>query len=91
MVNVLVNSKKKVLVTANTLTAADVAITLKNTIGYGAAAGRLDQLRDVHEPANPANGDTLVYHSANDTYVVQKLDIGDVAGVDVLNIDGGSF
>ena len=79
------------MVTANTLTGADMAITLRNTTQFTPADLRLDKLKDVYEPLNPVDGDTLVYYSANDTYVVQKLSIENVANVDVLAIDGGTF
>ena len=91
MVNVVINRRKKVLVTANTLTGADMAVTLRNTTAFTAADIRLDRLKDVYESVSVATGDTLVYNSANDTYVVQKLSIEQVANVDVLAIDGGSF
>ena len=91
MVNVVINRRKKVMVTANTLTGADMAITLRNTTQFTPADLRLDRLKDVYEPLNPVDGDTLVYYSANDTYVVQKLSIENVANVDVLAIDGGTF
>lgn len=91
MVNVVINRRKKVLVAANTLTGADMAVTLRNTTAFTAADFRLDKLKDVYESVSVATGDTLVYNSANDTYVVQKLSIEQVANVDVLAIDGGSF
>ena len=90
MVNVVVSSQKRVKVTANAAGAVDTNVTLRNSLGYAALAGRLDALNDVYEHT-PANGDTLVYHAANDTYVVQQLSIENVANVDVLAIDGGTF
>ena len=90
MVNVVVSSQKRVTVSANTAGAVDRNVTLRNTTGITATASRLDKLKDVFE-SNPTSGDTLVYHSANDTYVVQKLSIGDVADVDLLVLDGGTF
>jgi hypothetical protein len=91
MVNVVINRRKKVLVTADALTGADMAVTLRNTTAFTPADLRIDRLKDVYEPLSVATGDTLVYNSANDTYVVQKLSIEQVANVDVLAIDGGSF
>lgn len=91
MVNVVINRRKRVMVTANTLTGADMAVTLRNTAQFTPSDLRIDKLKDVYEPLNPLDGDTLVYHSANDTYVVQKLSIEDVANVDMLAIDGGTF
>lgn len=91
MVNVVINRRKKVLVAANTLTGADMAVTLRNTTAFTATDFRLDKMKDVYESVSVATGDTLVYNSANDTYVVQKLSIEQVANVDVLAIDGGSF
>lgn len=95
MTNVVVTRQKKIVVTqkANTQQAIDSSypITIKNTVGFNQLNFRLDRLHDVYEPATPANGHTLVYHSANDTYVVQQLSIADVGDVDILNIDGGTF
>ena len=91
MVNVVINRRKKVLVTANTLTGADMAVSLRNTTTFNIGDFRLDKMKDVYESVSVATGDTLVYNSANDTYVVQKLSIEQVANVDVLAIDGGSF
>lgn len=95
MTNVVVTRQKKIVVTqkANTQQAIDSTypITIKNTLGFTQLNFRLDRLNDVFEPTSVADGDTLVYHSANDTYVVQKLNISDIEDVDVLNIDGGTF
>jgi hypothetical protein len=58
------------------------AVTVTSAIatgGGGGGATRLDSLVDVVE-SNPQNNSTLVYYSANDTYVVEQL-----------NLDGGSF
>lgn len=95
MTNVVITRQKKLVVTqkANTQQAIDSTypITIKNTVGFTQLNFRLDKLYDVYEPTNPASGDTLVYNSANDTYVVQKLSIENVANVDILAIDGGTF
>lgn len=91
MVNVVVNRRKKVLVTADPITGADMAVTLRNTTAFTPNDLRIDRMRDVYESAFAATGDTLVYNSANDTYVVQKLSIEHVANVDILAIDGGTF
>jgi hypothetical protein len=55
------------------------AVTVTSAAGVTAAVTRLDSLVDVVE-SNPQNNSTLVYYSANDTYVVEQL-----------NLDGGSF
>lgn len=55
-----------------------VTVTSASGVGGGAAT-RLDSLIDVRE-SNPTNNSTLVYYAANDTYVVEQL-----------NLDGGSF
>jgi hypothetical protein len=95
MTNVVVTRQKKVVVTqkANTQQAIDSSypITIKNTVGFSQLNFRIDRMNDVYEPPTVANGHTLVYHSANDTYVVQQLEIGEVGGVDTLGIDGGTF
>lgn len=95
MTNVVVTKQKKIVVTqkANTQGAIDSTypITVKNTLGFTGVNFRLDKLNDVAEPTSPTSGDTLVYNSANDTYVVTKLSIDNVANVDTLAIDGGTF
>ena len=74
--------KIKVVATGGSIrpsTQAD-AVTVTSASGVvPAAATRLDSLVDVVE-GTPTNNSTLVYYSANDTYVVQQL-----------NLDGGSF
>jgi hypothetical protein len=55
------------------------AVTVTSAAGVTAAVTRLDSLVDVVE-GTPTNNSTLVYYSANDTYVVEQL-----------NLDGGSF
>lgn len=94
MPNFVVN-RQKVIVTQKTNAQQAIdgtyPITIKNTVGFSQLNFRIDRLYDVDEPATAANGDTLVYNSANDTYVVQKLSIENVANVDVLAIDGGTF
>lgn len=52
-------------------------ITLKNLVND---VTRLDQLRDVVEPENAAQGSVLVYQADTDKYVVQQI-----------NLDGGTF
>lgn len=77
MTNVVVSRQRRVLVTS--------------APGFSQLSLRLDKLKDVYEPAGAESGSTLVYNSANDTYVVQKLSINNVANVDILSIDGGTF
>jgi hypothetical protein len=57
-------------------------VTLRNTT----VITRLDQCLDV-DATNEANGSILVYNSTNDKYVVQPLDLTQLA----VNLDGGSF
>lgn len=52
-------------------------VTLKNFVSD---VTRLDQLKDVVEPAGAANNATLVYNSQTDKYTVQEI-----------NLDGGTF
>ena len=63
-------------------------ITLKNvpTLASMNGAVKLTQLTDVDSVA-AANGDTLVFHSDTNKYVVEKLDIENTTGT----IDGGTF
>lgn len=94
MANYIVN-RQKVVVTqkTNAQNAIDgtYPITIKNTVGYTALNFRIDRLTDVYEPPDVANGHTLVYNSANDTYVVQQLTIGEIGDLQNLALDGGSF
>lgn len=55
------------------------AVTVTSAAGVIGAATRLDSMVDVVE-SSPQNNSTLVYYAANDTYVVEQL-----------NLDGGSF
>lgn len=56
------------------------AVTVTTATGVGGASStRLDSLVDVRE-SSPTDNSTLVYYAANDTYVVEQL-----------NLDGGSF
>ena len=50
------------------------------------AISRLDSLTDVVEES-PQSGDTLVYDSITDTYVVTRLNLQNVIG----DLDGGTF
>jgi len=54
------------------------AVSVTSAAGVGTIS-RLDALIDVKE-SNPTDNSTLVYYAANDTYVVEQL-----------NLDGGSF
>jgi hypothetical protein len=51
-----------------------------------ASSNRLDALSDVVE-VSPQNGDTLVYDSSTDRYVVSRLSLENVVG----DLDGGTF
>lgn len=89
MTNVVVSRKRTVQVSANATAGiidTTTPVILKNNPILGGAATRLDKLTDV--AANTEiDGATLVYNSANDTYVVQKLDLSNVTG----DLDGGTF
>ena len=80
MTTVVVSRQRRVSVT-----------TATSSPGISSLNFRLDKLKDVYEPPSPITGSTLVYNSANDTYVVQKLSIENVANVDTIAIDGGTF
>lgn len=89
MVNVVVSRKRTIQISANaTAGIIDTSspVVLKNNPIVGGAATRLDKLTDVAANTE-VNGATLVYNAANDTYVVQKLDISNVTG----DLDGGTF
>lgn len=94
MTNIVITRQKKIVVTqkANTQQAIDGSnpITIKNTVGFNQLNFRLDRLNDVYEPPNPVDGSSLVYNSANDTYVVQQLKLSDFDTAQ-LTIDGGTF
>ena len=88
MVNVVVSRKRTIQISANATAGiidTSTPVVLKNNPVIGAAT-RLDKLIDV-AANNEVNGATLVYNSANDTYVVQQLDISNVTG----DLDGGTF
>jgi hypothetical protein len=69
----------KVVETSGSIKPSTQADAVTVTSASGVTASRLDSLVDVVE-STPANNSTLVYYSANDTYVVEQL-----------NLDGGSF
>jgi hypothetical protein len=89
MVNVVVGRKRTVQISTNATAGiidTTTPVVLKNNPSIGGGVSRLDKLTDV--AANTEiNGATLVYNSANDTYVVQKLDLSNVTG----DLDGGTF
>lgn len=61
-------------------------VTIKSSIE--ARTNRLDSLEDVVEVSGSvANGQTLVYNSDLDKYVVKAIDLGEVSGT----LDGGTF
>jgi hypothetical protein len=65
---------------------SNAPVTIKSTIE--ARTNRLDSLEDVVEEAGSvANGQTLVYNSDLDKYIVKAIDLGDVLGT----LDGGTF
>jgi hypothetical protein len=89
MVNVVVGRKRTVQISTNATAGiidTTTPVVLKNNPSIGGGVSRLDRLTDV--AANTEiNGATLVYNAANDTYVVQKLDLSNVTG----DLDGGTF
>lgn len=88
MVNVVVSKKRTVQISSNSTAGiidTTTPVILKNNPVLGAAT-RLDTLTDVVANGE-IDGATLVYNSANDTYVVQKLDLSNVTG----DLDGGVF
>lgn len=90
MTNVVVSRKRTIQVSANATAGiidTSTPVVLKNNPSIGAGGvTRLDKLTDVAANTE-VNGATLVYNSANDTYVVQKLDLSNVTG----DLDGGTF
>lgn len=90
MVNVLVSRKRTIQISANATAGiidTSTPVVLKNNpVVVSGGVSRLDKLTDV-AANNEINGATLVYNAANDTYVVQKLDISNVTG----DLDGGTF
>ena len=89
MVNVVVSRKRTIQISANATAGiidTSTPVVLKNTPIAAGAATRLDRLTDV-SANNEIDGATLVYNAANDTYVVQKLDLSNVTG----DLDGGTF
>jgi len=88
--NVVVSRKRTIQISANAtagiIDTSSPVVLKNNPFVVAAAATRLDTLTDV-SAGGEIDGATLVYHAANDTYVVQKLDLADVTG----NLDGGTF
>jgi len=88
-INVIVARKRSVQVSANATAGiidTSAPVTLKPIPSINSGVDRLDRLVDVIAN-NESNGATLVYDSANDRYVVKKLDLSEVTG----NLDGGDF
>jgi hypothetical protein len=89
MVNVVVGRKRTVQISTNATAGiidTTTPVVLKNNPVLGGGVSRLDRLTDVAANTE-VNGATLVYNAANDTYVVQKLDLSNVTG----DLDGGTF
>lgn len=89
MTNVVVSRKRTVQISANATAGiidTSTPVVLKNNPVTIGASTRLDKLTDVVANTE-VNGATLVYNAANDTYVVQKLDLSNVTG----DLDGGTF
>lgn len=89
MTNVVVSRKRTIQVSANATAGiidTSTPVVLKNNPTIGGGVTRLDRLTDVAANTE-VNGATLVYNAANDTYVVQKLDLSNVTG----DLDGGTF
>lgn len=89
MVNVVVSRKRTIQISANATAGiidTSTPVVLKNNPVSIGGVTRLDKLTDVSANTE-IDGATLVYNAANDTYVVQKLDISDVTG----DLDGGTF
>lgn len=95
VINVVVARKNPVIVTSNGIGGAlntSQPVTLKNAttivpIGSGGGgAETLVELLDVVSNSAPANGSTLVYSAANNTFVVEPLPFPDLT-----NLDCGSF
>jgi hypothetical protein len=90
MVNVVVGRKRTVQISTNATAGiidTTTPVVLKNNPVFGGGGvTRLDKLVDVAANTE-VNGATLVYNAANDTYVVQKLDLSNVTG----DLDGGNF
>jgi len=63
-----------------------VPVTLKNMPVVSSGATTVDQLKDVNLVYR-ADGSTLVYDPATDTYVVRNLDFDYIVG----DLDGGIF
>ena len=76
-----VSSNIKVTLSSGGMIQSGTPVTLK-TINNN----RLDTLIDVEE-ISPANGQTLVYRSSDDKYVVQQISLENVSGA----LDGGTF
>ena len=90
---VIVGTKRNVQISANATAGiidTSTPVVLKNNpylvSSNGIGPNRLDKLYDV-SATGEVDKATLVYYSANDTYVVEKLDLANVTG----GLDGGTF
>ena len=88
MTNVVVGKKRTIQVSANATSGiidTSTPVVLKNN-PFVVGSSRIDTLADV-VAGGETDGATLVYNAANDTYVVEKLDLSNVTG----SLDGGTF
>lgn len=90
MINVVVANKRNINVTVNSTAGiinTNNPVTLKNVpVIISEPATRLDKLLDVYAN-NEIEGATLVYDSATDKYIVEKLDLDNTVGA----LNGGDF
>ena len=88
--NVVVGRKRNIRVASNATAGiinTNQTVVLKNTPTLiSGGTSRLDHLQDVDASAE-VQGATLVYDSATDKYVTEKLNLSNTVG----NLDGGQF
>lgn len=95
VINVVVARKNPTIVTSNGVGGAlntSEPVTLKTSttiipvLDGGGGVDTLVELLDVAANGSPANGSTLVYSAANNTFVVEPLPFPDLT-----NLDCGTF
>jgi hypothetical protein len=89
MVNVVVSRRRNIKVSSNSTAGVidtTVPVTLKNVPIISNGIDTIDEMHDVNLTQRN-DGSTLVYDEPSDTYVVKKIDFGDIVG----DLDGGTF
>jgi len=88
MVNVTLGNRRAVKVKVNIANTGHLVSSSPVIVSGMSGPTRMDALTDV-DSTTEIEGGVPVYHSANDTYTIEKLDFDLLA--DIGEIDGGTF